>query len=160
MKDQQIGNKYSRKFIFWRQQHIQKKVIVKRAFDSYTFNVSTFIIVNCIITGWETDYGRKNSRIGREKRIRGGLTQNILVCASRKAYEAFRDSGSIIALSSQHTLQDYSNAIKAGAGFTLEVDCQLHQADDLVNSSRYHSLIVIVLHIDEMHLRENLVYNW
>ncbi len=43
---------------------------------------------------------------------------------SSKAYEALRDSGCIM-LPSQRTLRDYSNAVKADAGFSVEVDEQV-----------------------------------
>lgn len=74
---------------------------------------------------------------------------------SSKAYETLRNSG--IALPSQRTLRDYSNAVKAGAGFSSEVDCQLLQAAQLTKSPECHRLICIL--IDEMHIKEELVYN-
>ncbi len=43
---------------------------------------------------------------------------------SNKAYDTIRES----ALPSQRTLRDYSNAVKADAGFSSEVDQQLLQA--------------------------------
>ena len=75
---------------------------------------------------------------------------------SNKAYETLRDSG-CIALPSQRTLQDYSNAVKAGSGFSFEVDDQLLRAAHLMNSPSYHSLVTIL--IDEMYIREDLVYD-
>ncbi len=75
---------------------------------------------------------------------------------SNKAYETLRDSG-LIALPSQRTLRDYSNAVKAGADFSSDVDNQLLQAAHLVDSPSYHSLVGIL--IDEMHIREDLVYD-
>ncbi len=75
---------------------------------------------------------------------------------SNKAYETLRDSG-LIALPSQRTLRDYSNAVEAGAGFSSDVDNQLLQAAHLVDSPSYHSLVGIL--IDEMHIREDLVYD-
>lgn len=75
---------------------------------------------------------------------------------SNKAYETLTDSG-CIALPSQRTLRDYSNAIKAGSGFSPEVDKQLLQAANLRNSPSYHALVGIP--IDEMHIREDLVYD-
>ena len=74
---------------------------------------------------------------------------------SSKAYETLRGSG--IALPSQRTLRDYSNAVKAGPGFSLEVDDQILKAAKLSSSPDYHSLIVLL--IDEMHVKEDLVYN-
>ncbi|XP_019858496.1 PREDICTED: uncharacterized protein LOC109586734, partial [Amphimedon queenslandica] len=75
---------------------------------------------------------------------------------SSKAYETIRDSG-CIALPSQRTLRDYSNAVKAEAGFSSQVDNQLLLASKLMTSAKYHNLIVVL--IDEMHIREDLVYN-
>ncbi|XP_019855057.1 PREDICTED: uncharacterized protein LOC109583952 [Amphimedon queenslandica] len=75
---------------------------------------------------------------------------------TNKAYETIRDSG-CIALPSQRTLRDYSNAVKAEAGFSSQVDNQLLLASKLMTSAKYHNLIVVL--IDEMHIREDLVYN-
>ena len=58
---------------------------------------------------------------------------------SSKAYDAIRDSGCIV-LPSQRTLCDYSNAIRADAGFSSEVDQQLLQATKLSTSPSYHAL--------------------
>ena len=49
---------------------------------------------------------------------------------SNKAYETLRESG-CISLPSQRTLRDYSNAVKARAGFSMEMDQQLLQAAEL-----------------------------
>jgi hypothetical protein len=75
---------------------------------------------------------------------------------SSKAYETLRESG-CLALPSQRTLRDYTNAVKAVTGFSKEVDEQLIQAARLMTSPDYHKLIVIL--IDEMHIKEELVYN-
>ncbi len=75
---------------------------------------------------------------------------------SNKAYDTIRESG-CITLPSQRTLRDYSNAVKAEAGFSPEVDNQLLQAAQLLTSPSYHGLVVLLL--DEMHIREELVYN-
>ena len=75
---------------------------------------------------------------------------------SSKAYEALRDSG-CIQLPSQRTLRDYSNCIKASAGFSTEVDRQLMKAAKLEICPDWHKLVVLL--IDEMHIREGLVYN-
>ncbi len=75
---------------------------------------------------------------------------------SGKAYDALRDYG-CIALPSQRTLRDYSNAVKGDVGFSPEVDEQLRQAANLEGSPSYRSLSVLLL--DEMHVREDLVYN-
>jgi hypothetical protein len=49
---------------------------------------------------------------------------------SSKAYETLRDSGCIY-LPSQRTLRDYTNSVKARAGFSAEVDKQLEQVANL-----------------------------
>ena len=74
---------------------------------------------------------------------------------SSKAYETLRDSG--IALPSQRTLRDYSNAVKAAPGFSLEVDQQILQAAKLASSPDYHRLVVLL--IDELHIKEELIYD-
>ncbi len=75
---------------------------------------------------------------------------------SSKAYETLRDSGCLV-LPSQRTLRDYSNAVKAEAGFSSDVDWQLLQAAKLSMSKSYHALVILLL--DEMHIREELVYD-
>ena len=52
---------------------------------------------------------------------------------SSKAYETLRQSG-CVQLPSQRTLRDYTHCVKAGAGFSTEVDCQLMQAANLVTT--------------------------
>ena len=61
---------------------------------------------------------------------------------SSKEYETIRDSG-CIALPSQRTLRDHSNAVKAVSGYSFEVDNQLLQAANLNNSPSYHRLVGI-----------------
>ena len=75
---------------------------------------------------------------------------------SSKAYETLRESG-CIQLPSQRTLRDYSNCTKAGAGFSAAVDCQLMQAAGMASCPAWKKLVVLLL--DEMHIREDLVYN-
>lgn len=75
---------------------------------------------------------------------------------SNKAYETLRDSG-CIQLPSQRTLRDYSNCIKARAGFSADVDRQLMQAANLASCADWQKLTFLLL--DEMHIREDLVYD-
>ena len=75
---------------------------------------------------------------------------------SSKAYEAIRESG-CVHLPSQRTLRDYTNCVKASAGFSVEVDRQLMQAARLTTCHGWQKLVVLLL--DEMHVREDLVYN-
>ena len=75
---------------------------------------------------------------------------------SSKAYETLRESG-CIQLPTQRTLRDYSNCVKARAGFSAEVDRQLFQAAELTTCQEWQKLVVILM--DEMHIREDLVYD-
>ena len=75
---------------------------------------------------------------------------------SGKAYETVRDSG-CISLPSQRTLRDYTNSVKAYAGFSAEVDHQLFVAANLESCSGWQKLVFLLL--DEMHVREDLVYD-
>ena len=74
---------------------------------------------------------------------------------SSKAYEALRQSG-CITLPSQRTLRDYSHSVKAGVGFSLEVDHQLMVASKVATSEEWEKFAIILL--DEMYIREDLVY--
>ena len=58
---------------------------------------------------------------------------------------------------SQHSLHDYSHAVKIGAGFSSEVDNQLLQAAKLLSSPKYHAIVAILT--DEMTIKEDLVYD-
>ncbi len=75
---------------------------------------------------------------------------------SSKAYETLRESG-CIQLPSQRTLRDYTNCVKATSGFSLEVDRQLLQAANVGVCPKWQMLVVLLL--DEMYIREGLVYN-
>ena len=66
-----------------------------------------------------------------------------------------RDS-SVIMLPSQRTLRDYTHCLKACSGFT-EVDEHLSTAMQLTTCEEHEKLVVLLL--DEMHVRENLVFN-
>ena len=75
---------------------------------------------------------------------------------SNSAYEALRESG-CIKLPSQRTLRDYTHYVKAQVGFSSEVDGMLIQA---VNECEDKELAqYVLLLIDEMHVRENLVFD-
>ena len=74
---------------------------------------------------------------------------------SSTAYETIRQSG-CIHLPSQRTLRDYSQCVKSLPGFSKAVDEQLSQAASLTTCEAYKKLVVIL--IDEMYLREDLVY--
>ena len=77
-----------------------------------------------------------------------------LMCSS--AYHALRSSG-FIKLPSERTLRDYTHYFKNICGFLIEVDKQLLDEANLTTipeSRRYISLV-----IDEMKIKEGLVYN-
>ena len=75
---------------------------------------------------------------------------------SSKAYDTLRESG-CIHLPSQRTLRDYTHCVQSGAGFSAEVDRQLLQAANFRSCPEWHKLVVLLL--DEMHIREDLVYD-
>ena len=75
---------------------------------------------------------------------------------SGKAYQTLQESG-CISLPSQRTLRDYSNCVQATAGFSSEVDRQLFQAANLGSCEEWQKLVCLLL--DEMYIREDLVYN-
>lgn len=75
---------------------------------------------------------------------------------SNKAYDTLRLSG-CVHLPSQRTLRDYSNCVKAGSGFSVEVDAQLMEAAKLSTCPDWQKLVVLLL--DEMHIKEDVVYN-
>ena len=76
--------------------------------------------------------------------------------ASSQAYEALRSSG-CITLPSQRTLCDYTNYAQVNSGFSAEVD---HQLIDVAQISTYvEQKKCIVLLINGMHIREDLVYD-
>lgn len=75
---------------------------------------------------------------------------------SSAAYHATRSAG-FIKLPSERTLRDYTHYFKSRAGFQLEVNQQLQnesKVSDLPENRRFCALLV-----DEMKLKENLVYD-
>lgn len=74
---------------------------------------------------------------------------------SSQAYETIRQSG-CIRLPSQRILRDYSQCVKSDAGFSTDVDRQLMEAARLSSCEGYEKLVVLLL--DEMYIREDLVY--
>lgn len=71
---------------------------------------------------------------------------------SSKAYETLRQSG-CVHLPSQRTLRDYSHCVRAGAGFSDDVDQQLLKS--IKSSSSTDKLFILL----EIHLKEDLVFN-
>ena len=72
------------------------------------------------------------------------------------AYETLWDSG-CIQLPSQRTLRDYTHYIKAKAGFSDEVDAMLFR-DAKVETCLDREKCILLL-FDEVHIREDIVYN-
>ena len=75
---------------------------------------------------------------------------------SSSAYETLRCSGAV-RLPSQRTLRDYTHYTKASCGFSVEVDRQLMDAASVDSCPERENYIIILM--DEMHIKENLVYN-
>ena len=75
---------------------------------------------------------------------------------SSKAYNTLRDSG-IITLPSERTLRDYSNCTKARPGYSHDVDMQLFAAAKMSTCHDWQKLIILLL--DEMYIKESIVYN-
>ena len=75
---------------------------------------------------------------------------------SSGAFEALRESG-CLKLPSQSTLKDYTHAIKAANGFTLDIDEQLVRVSKLLTLKEWKKCVALV--IDEMFIREDLVYD-
>ena len=74
---------------------------------------------------------------------------------SSQAYETLRNSG-FISLPSQRTLRDYTHCVKSCAGFSTDVDAQLMQAAGYPSCQEWQKLVILIL--DEMYIREDLVY--
>ncbi len=70
---------------------------------------------------------------------------------SNKAYETLHHCNN---LPSQRTLRDYTHSVKSTVGFSTEVDNQLLKA---IGTQEWEKLVVILM--DEMYIREDLVYN-
>ncbi len=75
---------------------------------------------------------------------------------SSGAYETLRSSG-VIALPSQRSLRDYTHHFQSKCGFSEEVDQQLVAHPDVRGAE--HWTRYVILFLDEMHIREDLVYN-
>ena len=71
---------------------------------------------------------------------------------SSSAYELLRESGCL----TQRTLRDYTHHMKSAIGFSAEVDHQFAQVAQLETSQEFQKYILLL--IDEMYVREELVY--
>ena len=72
---------------------------------------------------------------------------------SQNAYETARE---ILYLPSQRTLRDYTHYCKGDPGFSTAVDEQLIFSSSLNSLEEWQKCVIIL--IDEMHIKENLVY--
>ena len=75
---------------------------------------------------------------------------------SSHAYETLRTSG-CLTLPSQRTLRDYTHYADIKSGFSVEVDRQLIDAAQIRTSDERRKCVVLLL--DEMHIREDLVFD-
>lgn len=75
---------------------------------------------------------------------------------SSGAYDTLRQSG-VLKLPSQRTLRDYSHHTEAAPGFSAEVDSMVMKAAEVHSCSEREKCILLLL--DEMHVREDLVYD-
>ena len=75
---------------------------------------------------------------------------------SSSVYETMRQSGCLL-LPSQRTLRDYTHYTSTVVGFSDEVDQQLMVAANISSLSEHDKCVSIIM--DEMHIREGLVYD-
>eukprot|EP00731_Ephydatia_muelleri_P009301 Em0004g1639a len=75
---------------------------------------------------------------------------------SSGAYEAIRDSG-CLKLPLQRTLRDYTHYVEAKCGFSVEIDSMLKSASKVDTCPEREKCTILL--IDEMHIREDLVYD-
>lgn len=75
---------------------------------------------------------------------------------SSSTYYALRTSG-FMQLPCERTLRDYTHFIKSKSGFQMEVEDQLLVESDMENIPEWKKFIVILM--DEMKIKENLVYD-
>eukprot|EP00731_Ephydatia_muelleri_P014633 Em0008g353a len=75
---------------------------------------------------------------------------------SSGAYEAIRDS-ECLKLPSQRTLRDYTHYVEAKCGFSVEIDSMLKSASKVDTCPEREKCTILL--IDEMHIREDLVYD-
>ena len=75
---------------------------------------------------------------------------------SSKAYETLRES-KCISLPSQRTLRDYTHFVSSGAGFSAGVDRQLYEVAGVRSLKEFQKCVALI--IDEMHIREDLVFD-
>ena len=75
-----------------------------------------------------------------------------------RAYELLRESG-CVTLPSQRTLRDYTYYVRTTTGFSTEGDRQMMTAAKLEEGSTSDREKCVVMVMDEMYIKEDLVYN-
>ena len=75
---------------------------------------------------------------------------------SSASYEMVRNSG-ILQLPSQRTLRDYTYHTESAPGYSLGVDLMIMEKGSITGCPERERNVLIIM--DEMHIRENLVYN-
>ena len=75
---------------------------------------------------------------------------------SSKAYANLRATG-CLHLPSEHTLRCYSHCFESESGFSDQVDEQIMLAAKIESSPEWHRFVVLLM--DEMYVKESLVYN-
>jgi len=75
---------------------------------------------------------------------------------SSGAYSTIRSSG-VLSLPSERTLRDFTHHCNAQVGFSFEVDQQLVNHPDVCGVEEWKRHVILLF--DEMHIREDLVYN-
>ncbi len=75
---------------------------------------------------------------------------------SSSAYQLLRDSG-ILKLPSQRTLRDYTYYTSSTPGFSVSVDQQLMDLAKIESCKLIDKYVIIIM--DEMHIREDIVYD-
>lgn len=75
---------------------------------------------------------------------------------SSSAYETLRESG-CIQLPSQRTLRDYTYFVESSFGFSAEIDQMIMDAAKILTCPEREKFVILLL--DEVHIREDLVYD-
>ena len=106
-------------------------------------------------------FWEQQSRAASKKAARGMRWHPLMIrwCLSlhhqlQKAYENVHE---ILTLPSQRTLRDYTHHLEAGPGFSADVDGQLTHSAAINTLKEWQKCVILLL--DEMHIKENLVYD-
>ncbi len=67
-----------------------------------------------------------------------------------------RDSG-VLCLPSQRTLRDYTYHTKSAPGFSQSVDTEIMDVASILTCPEREKYVILIL--DEMHVKENIVYD-